>query len=154
MKKPVKLSRELEKVSDDHYDVLSFGFKIAEGLRNKVEISRLKNYADWFLDNYLIPHFKIEEKYIFPILGIENVRVKRALANHRRLERLFRDDEDVFLSLNRIEEEIGRFVRFEERVLLKQIQERATPEELKEIKKQHDKIRLREDHWQDKFWED
>lgn len=153
MDKPEKTPKELEQVSEEHYDALMFGWKMAEGLRKGIETERLKAYADWFLENYLLPHFKIEERYIFPILGLDNVRVKRALANHRRLKRLFNDTKNVYRSLNRIEEEIGRFIRFEERVLLKQIQEKATPEQLEEIKQKHDEIKLPEDHWKDRFWE-
>lgn len=153
MKKPEKRPEGLEEVSDAHHDVLFFGWRISEGLRNDVETERLEAYADWFSENHLGPHLKVEKKYVFPILGLNNVRVKRALANHRRLKRLFNDKENVFLTLNRIEEEIGRFVRFEERVILAQIQEIATPAELQKIKREHDKIKLSEDHWEDRFWE-
>lgn len=152
MKKPEKRPKGLEEVSDTHYEVLFFGWKIAEGLRNGIETERLEAYADWFLKNHLEPHLKVEEKYVFPILGLKNVQVKRALANHRRLKRLFDDKIDVYLTLNRIEEEIGRFVRFEERVILEQIQEKATPEQLLEMRRQHDNIKLPDDHWEDKFW--
>lgn len=145
--------KALESVSEEHFEALFFGWKIAEGLRNNVSTKRLKAYADWFWDNYLEPHIAIEKAYIFPILGLKNVRVKRALANHRRLSRLFHDTKDIYVSLNRIEEEIGSFIRFEERVLLKQIQERATPDQLRKIKEMHDQLKLPEDHWKDKFWE-
>ncbi len=147
-------SKAFESVSDEHYDVLLFGWKIAEGLRNKIATDRIKAYADWFWTNYLVPHIAVEKEYIFPILGLKNVRVKRALANHRRLERLFNDTKDVYVSLNRIEEEIGSFIRFEERVLLPQIQERATTVQLEEIKEKHNQLKLPEDHWDDKFWDE
>ncbi len=154
MEDPEELSKELEAVSKLHYEVLLFGYKVAEGLRNEVSTTRLKAYADWFLENYLRPHFELEKKYVFPILGLNNVRVKRALANHRRLLRLFEDTEDVYRSLNRIEEEIGSFVRFEDRVLLQQIQDRATPEELARLKEEHDAVTYPEKAWSDKFWKE
>lgn len=154
MSKSKKFSGELDKVSEEHYDLLMFGLKLAEGLRNNIEITRLKAYADWFYQNYLLPHIQIEKEYIFPILGLDNVRIKRALANHRRLQRLFTDEEDVFRTLNLIEEEIGRFVRFEERVLMKQIEKTATEEQLEEIKKRHGELNFSEDEWEDKFWEE
>ncbi len=152
-KKSKKLVEELEKVSEEHYEFLLFGWKLAEGLRNDIEIKRLKAYADWFFEQYILPHFNIEKEYVFPILGLENVRVKRALANHRRLKRLIKEEEDIYRSLNLIEEEIGRFIRFEERVLLKQIQEKATPEELKKIETAHQEINSKTEEWEDKFWE-
>ena len=152
-KKSENLVEEFEKLSEEHYEFLLFGWKLAEGLRNDVEVKRLKAYADWFFEQYLLPHFEIEKKYIFPILGLQNVRVKRALANHRRLERLIKDNKNIYRSLNLIEEEIGRFIRFEERVLLKQIQEQATKKELKDIEAAHQKINFKTEKWKDKFWE-
>lgn len=149
-----ELSGELAEISKMHYEVLLFGYKIAEGLRNGVSTDRLKAYADWFLDHYLKPHIKMEEKYVFSILGLQNIRVKRALANHRRLLRLFENEDEVYRSINRIEDEIGSFIRFEDRVLLKQIQDRATAQELAEIKKQHEAISYPEEEWIDKFWEE
>lgn len=154
MDRPQELSTALEEISKMHYEVLLFGYKIAEGLRNGTSTDRLKAYADWFLDHYLKPHIQMEEKYVFSILGFQNLRVRRALANHRRLLRLFENEDDVYRSINRIEEEIGSFVRFEDRVLIKQIQDRATAEELAEIKKQHAAICYPEEEWADKFWEE
>lgn len=153
MKKPVKRPKALESVSEEHFEALFFGWKISEGLRNDVETSRLKAYADWFQKNYLKPHFEIEKKYVFPVLGMNNVRIKKALANHRRLMRLFNDTENVYRSLNSIEEEIGRYIRFEERVLYPQIQAEATDEKLQEIKKHHDEVVFSDEKWDDRFWE-
>lgn len=153
MEKPEGLPKELKRVSEEHFDVLFFSWKIAEGLRNNVETARMKRYADWFFENHLKPHLKIEKDYVFPVLGLNNVRVKRALANHRRMKRLFNNTKDIYRSLNRIEEEVGAFVRFEERVIFKQVKDRATNRELNEIKKQHRQIKLQKNHWEDKFWE-
>lgn len=153
MSEQKKFSEEFESVNEEHYTVLMFGWKLAEGLRNNVETERLKAYADWFYQQYLLPHFTLEQEYIFPIMGLENVRVKRALANHRRLKRLFEGEQNVRRSLNLIEEEVGRFVRFEERVLLKQIQEKASDKQLEEIEKLHEQLNISDEEWEDKFWE-
>lgn len=142
----------LESFSEEHFEVLSFGWKIAEGLRNNIETERLKAYADWFFENYMRPHIEIEKKYLFPIVGLKNFRIKKALANHRRLLRLFKDTKDVYRSLNRIEDEIGRYVRFEERVLYKQIQEKATPEELEKVDQMYKNINFSGEKWKDPFW--
>lgn len=152
MKKPIKRPKALESVSEEHFEALFFSWKISEGLRNNVKTNRLKAYADWFKVHYLEPHFEIEKKYVFPILGIDNVRVKKALANHRRLMRLFDDTDDIYRSLNRIEEEIGRYIRFEERVLYPEIQTEANPQKLQEIKEHHDKVMFSDKEWEDQFW--
>ncbi|MDQ7916483.1 hemerythrin domain-containing protein [Mesonia sp. MT50] len=152
MNKFPKRHEALEPVSEEHYKVLFFGWKISEGLRNGVETARIKAYADWFQKNYLEPHFEIEKKFLFPILGLKNVRVKKALANHRRLMRLFNETEEVNKALNRIEEEVGRYIRFEERVLYNEIEAAASKEQLQEIEMQHQKIDLSDQTWKDEFW--
>ena len=114
MKPRVKRHEALEPLSIEHHYGLLLCWKIREGLSNNIETKRIKHYTDWFKRNYLEPHFEIEEKYIFPILGSHNVRVKKALANHRRLKRLFDETSEVDKSLNRKEEELGRYIRFEE----------------------------------------
>lgn len=152
MTKNIKRDQGLEPVSEEHYAFLFFGWKISEGLRNNVDTNRLKAYADWFKENYIEPHFEIETKYVFPILGLKNVRVKKALANHRRLLRLFNETEDIYRALNRIEEEIGRYIRFEERVLYNEIQKAASDQQLEEIEKQHQKMNFTEEEWDDQFW--
>lgn len=145
-------SGEMESANEEHFEALSFGWKMAEGLRNNVDTKRLKAYADWFYQNYMKPHLTLEEEFVFPILGLDNVRVKKALANHRRLKRLFNNSDEIYKSLNRIEDEIGRYVRFEERILYKQIREAATSEQLQEIDEAYRKIEYSGEEWHDKFW--
>jgi hypothetical protein len=152
MAQPMKFHKALGPVSDEHYDILFFGWKISEGLSNDIEINRLKAYANWFKENYVDPHFEIEKKYVFPILGLKNVRVKRAMANHRRLIRLLNEPKDVNRALNRIEEEIGRYIRFEERILYKEIEKIATPQQLQDIEEYHKSVKMPREDWKDEFW--
>lgn len=154
MNMPQNYSNTLKAASDEHHEALFFGWKIAEGLRNQVQTRRLKHYADWFFRYYMKPHLEIEKNDLFPLLSDKNVRVKRALANHRRLIRLFTDENDVFKSLNRIEDEIGRYIRFEERVLYKEIQSKVSPEKLEEVRQKFQAIPAPKKEWDDKFWEE
>lgn len=85
----------------------------------------------------LKPHFEIEEQFVFPILGNENELVKQALAEHRKLKRLFENKEDLRKSISLIEEELEMHIRFEERVLFHEIQVRATRKEIKKIALTH-----------------
>lgn len=111
----------------------------------------MKIYSDWFFKNHVLPHFKIEEKYLFPVLGEDHDMVKRALAEHRRLERLFRDEKDSVRSLNLIEEELELHVRFEERELFNEIQRQANPQQLEVILEVHKDERFQE-NTKDEFW--
>jgi iron-sulfur cluster repair protein YtfE (RIC family) len=79
----------------------------------------------------------LEEKQVFPILGAENDLVKRALTEHRRLKRLFKQTTEIEKSLGLIEEELEAHIRFEERILFVEIQKIATQDQLAKIKEIH-----------------
>ena len=151
MKNPIKRHEALKPLSREHHHGLLLCWKIREGIKKDVDVERMKRYTDWFLKNYLIPHFEAEEKHVFPVLGDNDVMVKRALAEHRRLKRLFRKKKDIFKTLNLIEEELESHIRFEERVLFNEIQQKASPEELEEIEKHHHGIKFSDDY-EDEFW--
>lgn len=150
--KTIKRHKALRPLSIEHDHGLQLCWKIREGFNRNIETQRIKNYADWFKKNYLEPHFKMEQEYIFPALGKRNVRVRKALANHRRLMRLFNQETGVYRALNLIEEELGQFIRYEERILYNEIETEVSPYRLTEIEKQHQSIHFSDDDWQDQFW--
>lgn len=113
----------------------------------------MKRYADWFAEHYLWPHLEIEKKYIFPILGEKNARTKKALANHRRIKRLFAETSNIYVSLNKIEEELSQYIRFEERILYKEIETTASEQQLSEIEAKHRELEFSDKDWKDRFWE-
>jgi iron-sulfur cluster repair protein YtfE (RIC family) len=137
---------------EEHDEVILLCERIREGLQHKIEDKRIKKYIDWFKTNYLDPHFEIEKNYIFPILGNTNVRVKRALANHRRLTRLFEETTELNKVLNKIEEELSSYIGFEERVLYSEIRAIATPGQWEEIEKSHQQLEFNDNEWKDRFW--
>jgi len=114
MDKLIKRHEALKRLSREHHHGLLLCWKIRAGIKNNIELSRIKTYADWFYQTYLIPHFEVEEKYLFSILGDRNDLVRKAISAHRRLRRLFVDDSDLQKSLNLIEEELERHIRFED----------------------------------------
>lgn len=140
----------LESLTREHSYAFDFCTRIREGLNRNVETGRIRKYIDWFEKNYLVPHFEFEEQYVFPVLG-NNARVKKALANHRRIRRLLScscTDEKV---LTLLEEELATYIRFEERTLYNEIKPVAGAEKLAEIKRHHDKFEF-SDGWKDRFW--
>lgn len=151
-KKPLKRHKAIIPLSREHHHTLLLCWKIRKGFSKEVAPERMKRYADWFFENHILPHFRIEEAYLFPILGNENEMVKRALAEHRRLERLFRDDKEIVRSLSLIEEELEKHVRFEERELFMKIQEQATPEQLALVEEHHGIEGKFQENTEDEFW--
>ncbi len=150
--KPLRRSEHLKSISRDHHHGLLLCWKIREGFKRNISIERIKRYTDWFWQTQLVDHFKVEETYIFPVLGNDHELVKRALAEHRRLKRLFEQETDVWRSLNLIEEELDSHIRFEERILFNEVQRMATEPQLAAIAKHHRHTPQCE-NWDDPFWE-
>lgn len=151
-KKPIKRHEALKPLSREHHHGLLLSWKIRQGIKLEVAPNRMKSYTDWFKKNYLYPHFEAEEEWLFPVLGDDDALIKKALAEHRRLRRLFDDESDLIKSLSLIEEELDAHIRFEERVLFNEVQQNASSEELLEIEKHHHGIVFSDDAWDDHFW--
>lgn len=150
-RKPQKRHKALQPLSREHHHGLLLSWKIRSGFSKDVDPKRIRIYADWFYENHLIPHFEMEEAHIFNILESENELVKRALAEHRRLKRLFGQREDDTKTLSKIEEELEQHIRFEERVLFPEIQKVASEAELLQIEKIHQPEAFI-DKLDDEFW--
>lgn len=149
--KPLKRHKALQPLSRDHHHGLLLSWKIRSGFNKNIETERIKVYVDWFFKTHLIPHFELEETHIFPLLDENDDLIKRALADHRRLKRLFNEQEDIQKSLHKIEEELEQHIRFEERILFPEIQKIATENQLAFIEKIHQQDGF-EDKLDDEFW--
>lgn len=149
--KPLKRAPELQPLSHDHHHGLQLCWKIRKGFSKQIEPDRIKKYTNWFFKMHLKPHFELEEKHVFPILGAENDLVKRALIEHVRLENLFKQTSDIEKSLKSIEEELEAHIRFEERILFVEIQKIATQDQLAKIKEIHTEESFTEKD-DDPFW--
>ncbi len=152
-KKPLKRHRALKPLSRQHHFGLLFGWKLRQGFAEDISIDRLKAYANWFYLQEIKPHFKLEEDHIFPILDPKHPLIIRALKEHRRIEKFFRDEEDPKKSLSQLEIELEAHIRFEERILFPEIQEVATKEELRKIEEIHSDNDLKEEY-SDPFWDE
>ncbi|HEX8040193.1 MAG TPA: hemerythrin domain-containing protein [Chryseosolibacter sp.] len=149
--KPIRRDQSLQPFSRDHHHSLLLCWKIRKGFSKGVEVLRIKRYADWFFANHIEPHFREEEQHIFPILGTDNELVKKAIGEHRKLSRLFRDQKEVEKSLSLIEETLDSHIRFEERVLFNEVQKKATPRQLEVVSSLHAETKFR-DNTEDEFW--
>jgi iron-sulfur cluster repair protein YtfE (RIC family) len=149
--KPQKRHKALQPLSREHHHGLLLSWKIRSGFNKKVAPKRMRDYANWFFETHLLPHFEMEETHIFPILENENDLVKKALAEHRRLKRLFTKEVNDVKMLGKVEEELEQHIRFEERVLFPEIQKVATQAQLEHIEKIH-QPEVFEDKLDDEFW--
>ncbi|MCB0535507.1 MAG: hemerythrin domain-containing protein [Lewinellaceae bacterium] len=152
MPKPIKRLVALRPLSREHHHGLLLCWKIKTGLKNHVEPARIKRYADWFFENHLTVHFEIEENQLFPILGTDNLLVQQAVFEHRRIEELFRSTDNLPVILELMASELDHHIRFEERVLFNEIQNKASEAELQLLEEIHREV-PDSDQWDDKFWE-
>lgn len=154
MNEPIHRNEALQPLSREHHQGLLLCWKIRTGFSKKIEISLIKSYADWFYKNHLLLHFEVEEKHVFSILGNDHELVKRALAEHRKLRRLFENETEVTKSLGLIEELLESHIRFEERVLFNEIQKIATQKELEEMELMHAGLDSGKEpaEWKQEFW--
>lgn len=151
-KKPIKRHQALQPLSRQHHFGLLFSWKLRKGFSKNIATERLQKYAIWFFENEIKPHFKAEEEFVFPVLYHENELIIRALKEHRRIERLFKDTENPEKSLSQLEEELDAHIRFEERVLFNEIQKVATEAQLEKIEEIHNDLEKTPDY-HDRFWE-
>ncbi|MDT0295197.1 hemerythrin domain-containing protein [Mesonia ostreae] len=150
--KPIKRHEALQPLSRQHHFGLLFSWKIRKGFAKEVSISRMKAYADWFFEKEIQPHFKLEEEFVFPVLGNDDPLIERALKEHREIKELFEDAEEPSKSLQILEEKLTDHIRFEERTLFNRIQEVASKSEIEKIDEIHLQISTREEYT-DAFWE-
>jgi len=151
MDKPIRRHKTLQPLSREHHNSLLLCWKIRTGFRKKIEVGRIKCYVDWFFIEHVQPHFEQEEKYVFPILGMQHELVKQAMTHHRRLTRLFNSLEEIEKVLGQIEEELEQHIRFEERILFNEIQQIATLEQITLVESHHNEHKFHE-NTKDEFW--
>ena len=142
----------MQPLSREHHQGLLLSWKIRTGISKGISTERIKKYLDWYFPAHLAPHFQAEENYIFPILGNDHELVKKAISQHRRLERLFNSTTEVKKSVSLIEEELENHIRFEERVLFNEIQIVATEEQMKIVADLHPETKF-DENTSDLFWE-
>lgn len=149
---PNELKKILLHLKEDHRLISVLSYRIRLGFRNETDLKRIKKYADWYYENYIKPHFELEEQRLLTLLPEESKIRKRALADRRRVERLFEDKSDLNRSLSLLEEELDELIRYEERVLYEELQEYISEEELEELEKAHQPKKA--GFWPDPFWEE
>jgi hemerythrin superfamily protein len=149
--KPIKRHISLQPLSREHHHTLVLVWKIRKAIREHVELDRVDQYVSWFYQQYVISHFDMEEKYIFPVLGSQHDMIVRALDEHKKLKGYFEaqgKDSNAYIELADL---LEKHIRFEERMLFNAVQELATVQQLKTILEKHREDQFR-DNEADLFW--
>ena len=151
MTKPIKRHESIQPLSRDHHHGLLLSWKIRSGISKGVDINRIKKYADWFYTNHIEPHFDIEEKDVFPILGSQNPSAQKALNPHQSMKELCLATDHLEVNLRMLEQKLTEHIRFEERELFTEIEKVASKNQLEQIKEVHPDLRF-EENSDDEIW--
>ncbi|AVR46815.1 cation-binding protein [Christiangramia fulva] len=121
---------------------------IRQGLSTGIATKRIRHYVDWASKKFLIPHIQKEEEFLTH--QDKNTRIKRAMANHRRILRLLTCSCEDIKVLNLLEEELEVHINFEEKIVYKEIEENSTS-----TKNTSHYVSTEENSckWKDPFWE-
>jgi iron-sulfur cluster repair protein YtfE (RIC family) len=127
--KPIKRAEELISLSRDHHQALLLCWKIKAGLSKNVALSRIYSYVEWFFESHLLPHFRLEEDYVFPLVNSSNREL--ALEQHQQLKDILQSSIKDEQTLIRFHELLNEHIRFEERILFNEVQDSGGLKRLK-----------------------
>jgi hemerythrin-like domain-containing protein len=149
--KPIKRHIGLQHLSREHHHTLLLVWKIRKAIKEQVQLDRVDQYVSWFCQQYVMPHFEMEEKFIYPVLGDQHELIVQALDEHKKLKAYFEakgKDEMAFTALADL---LEKHIRFEERRLFNVVQEQATEQQLQTITEKSGKEQFK-DNEADAFW--
>ncbi len=133
-------------LQEDHLSSLEVSKHVQQGLKHNIDLNRIWEYVLWYWNSTLKAHFEIEEQ-IFQHIPAENELLKKTQTQHRRIKRLFETASRDIKTLNHIEEELERLIRFEEHHLYNDLIE-IIPLKNIQISYKHKASSL----WKDPFW--
>lgn len=148
---PIRRAKALVGFSREHHHALLLCWKIKMGLAKNISIHRIDAYLQWFYQNHLLPHFEMEEKYLFPILPEANLNRQTAIAQHRQLTDLITQQDKEVATLVAIQNALNEHIRFEERVLFNEIQNDPNFQHAKLMQEEHHETKF-VDNETDAFW--
>lgn len=149
----MKRNENIIPLSHDHHFGLLCCWKIRQGLKKEVELSRIQKYVDYFWNQHLKEHFKEEEEILFPYLKDEFSN--RVAKEHQDLEVLF-NEISKNLSIQNFEafaNLLDDHIRYEERQWFPHLEQNLNKNQLLEIGKALAEIHSDEkDNFNDEFW--
>lgn len=149
--KPIKRHLALQNLSREHHDALVFALRLQKGVAKKADLLDMKAYADWFWEDYLAAHFKLEEEFLFPLLGKDHKLVLKAQKQHQQLKSLFELPSKSYSDFEETYAFLQHHIRFEERELFNLMQEEVAEKDLLQFEKLHSEQKVCS-FWENQFW--
>ena len=153
-RQPLKRSKELSPLSHEHHDGLQFVWKIRQGLDNKTAMGRLKDFAIFYWQQHIKPHFFHEEKVLSKFIPEDNLLLKQMQDEHEMIrEMILQLGDDVSANtFSTLADIVYKHIRFEERELFEWVEAHLTKEQLEEIFSELEVHPLCGGYWRDEFW--
>lgn len=83
--------KPLRKLTWEHHDAVRFAYNIARGLNLDIDLKQVRGYAVNIAENFLEPHFGVEENSLIARLSEEHARheaVVEVLCQHQEFHQL------------------------------------------------------------------
>jgi hemerythrin-like domain-containing protein len=155
--KPIKRSKHLLLISREHHFGLLFCWKIRQGIKLKIDPTRITRYVQYFWQNQLHAHFKEEEMLIF--LDKADTLIQKAQEEHVHIENQIQKilqaaNPVTHQQLNGVADAIDNHIRFEERTLFPHLEKIFTEAQLENIGAQLEEPgnAQAKDNYPDEFW--
>lgn len=154
--KPIKRNEHLVPLSKDHHYGLLFCYKIRTGLKENVDLNRIRKYINFFWDTHLQKHFNDEETLLFNL--IDTSLCSKAKNQHvtilEQIKAINGAEKDNPLAYSKLETLVNDHIRLEERQLFPYLESVLSQADLSEIGKQllQDREKPFNDNYKDEFW--
>lgn len=121
-------------VSHEHREILSFCWKIRQGLKNGAGTEAMVDYAKWFWENHLKQHFDMEEEHVFPFLEKDNEMLEQLEYDHKTIRTTLTSKYLSRESLQQTERILYHHIRYEERKVFPFVQNTDKQNRLSHLK--------------------
>ncbi|HVT85224.1 MAG TPA: hemerythrin domain-containing protein [Chitinophagaceae bacterium] len=153
-KMPVNRSPQLAPLSREHHEGLLLVWKIFQGLKNNVDIDRIRKYVLWYWQSHIRPHFYQEEKILLPYLPPNHELARRLQREHEQIREMILNldqeaDKNLFTALAKF---LDDHIRFEERDLFGYLEQVLSKDQLDVISIKLKEHPLPDSEWKDEFW--
>lgn len=149
----MKRNENIILLSRDHHFGLLCSWKVRQGIKKGIEISRITKYVLYFWKSHLQEHFREEEQLLIPYL--EDELSNRIQSEHRQIEAAISglEHHESTDSLSDFADLLEQHIRFEERTWFPHLEEHLNPSDLRKIGQEMDRIHTTEqDTYEDEFW--
>jgi len=154
-------SEQLKKLSWEHHDALKFARNVAKGLSLNADLNQVRSYAVNITENFLEPHFRLEENSLISRLSEAQLRheaVVEVLRQHQEFSLLTHQLRQAGLVelhplLDQFRKLLKEHVRLEERHFFPFIEQTLSREQLLQAEREIDAGHIIDcSSWPDPFW--